>query len=354
LDIKVELTTQPKVKPQWDKLIFGKSFTDHMFMMDYSESEGWHDAKIVPYAPIACDPSIMALHYGQGVFEGLKAYKTDEGKVLIFRPEMNFKRMNVSNERMCIPQIDVNFAVKALYELVKIDSDWVPTAPDTSLYIRPFVFATEVALGVHASDAYKFMIIMSPVCPYYPEGLNPVKILIETEYVRAVRGGIGHTKAIANYAISLAGQRKAKQQGYTQVLWLDGIERKYIEEVGTMNVFFKINGEIITPPLGGTILAGVTRDSSITLMKSWGLKIVERHLTVEEVYNAHAEGKLEEAFGTGTAAAISPIGHLNWNSRDITINGNQTGEVARKLYDQLMGIQYGRVEDKLGWTTEVK
>ncbi len=354
MEIRIERTKNPKQKPDWNKIVFGKTFTDHMFVMDYNHEKGWHDAAIVPYAPLSLDPSCMIFHYGQGVFEGLKAYKSKEGKVLIFRPDMNFKRMNISDERLCIPAIDVDFAIKALYELVKIDSDWIPTASDTSLYIRPFVFATENALGVHASDTYRFMIIMSPVCPYYPEGLNPVKILIETEYVRATKGGIGFTKAIANYAISLKGQYEAKKKGYSQVLWLDAQERKYIEEVGTMNVFFKINGEIITPPLGGTILAGITRDSSIKLMQSWGYKVSERNLSVDDIFKAYKDGTLEEAFGTGTAAAISPIGKLNLNGDEIMLNNNEIGPVSRRLYDELMGIQYGNIPDPFGWTIEVK
>ena len=354
MEIRVEKTKNPKTKPDWGKLEFGKTFTDHMFIMDYDAGKGWHDARIVPYGPIAMDPAAMVLHYGQSVFEGLKAYKTDGGRVLLFRPEDNFRRINVSDERLCIPEIDVDFALKALCELVRLDSDWVPTAPNTSLYLRPFVFASESALGVYAANRYRFMIIMAPSGPYYTEGLNPVKIKIEDKYVRAVRGGTGYTKAIANYAVSLKGQMTAKEEGFSQVLWLDAIERKYVEEVGAMNVFFKIGNEVVTPPLAGTILPGITRDSAIRLMKSWGMKVSERPLSAEEIFAAGAAGKLEEAFGTGTAAAVSPIGKLNWAGKEIILNNNETGPLAKKLYDELLGIQYGRKEDVFGWTMEVK
>jgi branched-chain amino acid aminotransferase len=353
MNIKVELTSSPKTKPDWGKIKFGESFTDHMFVMDYLTGKGWHDARIVPYAPFMIDPAAMILHYGQGAFEGMKAYKGDKGEVYIFRPERNFQRMNVSNERLCMPDVDVDFCVKALTELLKVEEAWVPTAPDTSLYIRPFIFATESAVGVHASKAYRFMIILSPASPYYPEGLNPVKILIEDEYVRAVRGGIGFTKGIANYAVGMKAQEDAKKKGYTQVLWLDGIERKYVEEVGTMNAFFVIGDEVVTPPLAGSILAGITRDSSIAMMKDWGLKVSERPLSVDELLEANKNGTLKEAFGTGTAAVISPIGKLYWKNEELVLNNNETGPIARKLYDELTGMQCGRKEDKFGWIKRV-
>lgn len=346
---------EKKEKPQSDKMAFGKNFTDHMFVMEYEKDKGWHSPKIVPNEPILIDPAAMVFHYGQAVFEGLKAYRTDDNRVLLFRPEKNFNRLNISDERMCIPYIDVDLAVHALKELVKTDSEWVPNAPNTSLYIRPFVIATEAALGVHPSHNFKFMIIMSPVGPYYAvNGLEPVQIFVEDEYVRAVRGGIGFTKSSANYAISLKGQQKAIERGFAQVLWLDGIERKYIEEVGTMNVFFKINGELVTPELSGSILPGVTRDSVITLAKSWGMTVTERKISIDELFEAHEKGLLEEAFGSGTAAVISPVGKFVMGDKEIVINNGKTGEFSQKVYDTLTGIQYGRIKDEFGWTVEVK
>jgi len=263
-------------------------------------------------------------------------------------------RVNVSNERLCIPPIDVDDMVEAIKAVVKMDRDWIPEAEGTSLYIRPFIIATDPYLGVRPSNTYKFMIILCPVGAYYPEGIDPVKIYVENKYVRAVKGGIGFAKTPGNYAASLKAQMEAQAKGYTQVLWLDGVERKYIEEVGTMNVFFKIDGEVITPALEGSILAGITRDSTIDLLKDWGIPITERRLGIEEVYEAHARGKLEEAFGTGTAAVISPIGELNWDNQIISINNGQTGELSQRIYDTITGIQSGELEDKFGWTVEVK
>ncbi|NLY42686.1 MAG: branched-chain amino acid aminotransferase [Clostridiaceae bacterium] len=352
-NIKIEKTQNPKQKPDEENLGFGRYFTDHMFVMDYTEGKGWHDARIIPYANLSMDPACMVFHYGQAVFEGMKAYKTKDGRVLLFRPRKNMERINVSNDRLCIPTIDVDFSVEAIKTLVDVDKDWIPTAEGTSLYIRPFIIATDPFLGVRPSLTYKFIVILSPVGAYYPEGINPVKIYIENEYVRAVKGGVGFTKTGGNYAASLKSQMKAKELGYTQVLWLDGIERKYIEEVGTMNVFFKIDGEIITPSLEGSILAGITRDSCIELLKSWGMKVTERRISIQELYDAHANGKLEEAFGTGTAAVISPIGEFNWEGKVITVNDGKIGEVSQRLYDTITGIQNGVLEDFLGWTEEV-
>jgi len=352
--IRIERTQTPKPKPPVDKLGFGQYFTDHMFTMDYTTDKGWHDPAIVPYAPLVLDPASLIFHYGQAVFEGMKAYRATDGRILLFRPERNFARLNSSDERLCIPHIDEELAIHALNELVKADADWIPTAAGTSLYIRPFVIATEVVLGVRPSGMYKFIIIMSPVGSYYSQGINPVKICIEDEYVRAVRGGIGFTKGAANYAISMKGQAKAEKSGYAQVLWLDGIERKYIEEVGASNVFFKIDGELITPELSGSILPGITRDSVIQLAKSWGIPVVERKISVQELYEAHEKGILEEAFGSGTAAVISPIGELNWQGNKITVGDGGIGELAQRLYDEMTGIQYGRLEDKFGWVRVVK
>ncbi len=355
MQISINKTATPRQKPaDPGKLGFGQIFTDHMFMMDYIEGKGWHNARIVPYGPLTLEPSTMVLHYGQAVFEGLKAYKTGDGRVLLFRPEKNMERINVSNERMCIPPIDVEFGVEAIKALVKVDRDWIPDAEGTSLYIRPFIFATDPYLGVRPSHTYSFIIILSPSGPYYPGGIDPVKIYVESKYVRAVKGGTGFAKTPGNYAASLKAQAEAKELGYIQVLWLDGVERKYIEEVGSMNVFFKINGEVITPSLEGSILPGITRDSVIHLLKSWGVKVTERRISIEELYRAHSEGKLEEAFGTGTAAVISPIGELNWSGNKIVINNNRIGDMSQKLYDTITGIQTGKLEDKFGWTVEVE
>lgn len=352
-NIRIERTNTPKQKPDQNNLIFGHHFTDHMFIMEYEEGKGWYDPAIIPYQPISLDPSTMIFHYGQAIFEGLKAYKSKNDKVLLFRPRKNMERINISNERLCIPPIDVDFAVEAIKTLVDIDRDWIPEAEGTSLYIRPFIIATDPYLGVRPSKTYKFMIILSPVGAYYPEGINPVKIYVEPKYVRAVKGGTGHAKTAGNYASSLKAQVEAQEKGYTQVLWLDGLERKYIEEVGTMNVFFKINGEVVTPSLEGSILDGITRDSTIRLLKDWNIPVVERRITIEELFDAQAKGILEEAFGTGTAAVISPIGELNWDGNIIIVNNGETGELSKRIYDTITGIQSGSLEDEFGWTMEV-
>ena len=355
MDIKVTLSENLKEKPAAGApLGFGQIFTDHMFIMNYDEGQGWHDARIVPYGPLSLDPAAMCLHYGQEVFEGLKAYKTDDDKILLFRPDKNMARLNVSNERLCIPQIDENFAVEAVKKLVEVDKDWIPTDAGTSLYIRPYIFAVDPKLGVHAAQHLLFMIILSPVGAYYPEGLKPVDIYVEDNYVRAVRGGTGFAKTAGNYASSLKAQHEASKEGYAQVLWLDGVERKYIEEVGAMNVFFKIDGEIITPSLDGATLAGVTRMSCIELMRSWGLKVTERELSIDEVMEAARQGKLEEAFGTGTAAVVSPMGKLSYKGEKVIINNSQIGETTQKLYDQLTAIQNGKAVAPQGWVFEVK
>ena len=354
LEIKVTRTTTPKAKPADEtKLGFGKIFTDHMFLMNYDEGQGWHDARIVPYGPIALDPAAMCLHYGQEVFEGMKAYKTATGKIQLFRPEKNFERLNVSNERLCIPQINEADCIEAVKALVEIDKDWIPEEKNTSLYIRPFIFAADAHVGVHPAKHLYFVIILSPVGAYYPKGLDPVDIYVEDKYVRAVKGGMGFTKTGGNYAASLKAQDEAEKKGYTQVLWLDGVERKYIEEVGTMNVFFVIGDEIITPELSGSILSGITRMSVIELLKSKGYKVVERKLSIQEVYEAHANGTLKESFGTGTAAVISPIGTFEWEGKKITVADGGIGTISQMLYDTITGIQNGSVEDTLGWTVGI-
>ncbi len=354
-EITVERTQHPKQKPtDQTKLGFGNYYTDHMFLMNYDEGQGWHDPRIVPYGPIELDPAAMCLHYGQEVFEGLKAYRTADGRILLFRPDRNMARLNSSNDRLCIPLIDEAFAVEAIKKLVSVDQDWIPTAEGTSLYIRPFIFATEPQVGVHPAQELLFVIILSPVGAYYPEGLNPVKIYVEDKYVRAVRGGMGYTKTGGNYAASLKAQDEAEKVGYTQVLWLDGVERKYIEEVGTMNVFFVIGDEIVTPELQGSILPGVTRMSCIELLKSQGYQVSERRLSIDEVAKAADDGQLKEAFGSGTAAVISPIGELKWGDKVMTINNGEIGPISQHLYDTLTGIQWGKLPDPYGWTVEVK
>lgn len=349
MEIKITRTTNPKAKPQ-GKLGFGKVFTDHMFIMNYTEGKGWHDARIEPYHKIELDPSAMVFHYGQEMFEGLKAYMGADGKARLFRPIMNAKRTNATNDRLCIPQIPEEDFVEAVRAVVEVDKDWIPTEDGTSLYIRPFIIATDEFLGVAPSKTYLFMIILSPSGAYYESGLAPVGIWIEDDYVRAVKGGIGYAKTGGNYAASLAAQVKAHDDGYSQVLWLDGIERKYIEEVGAMNIFFKIDGKIVTPMLNGSILPGITRNSVIEVCKKWGYEVEERKISVDELIAAQKEGRLEECFGTGTAAVISPVGKLRYKNDVMTINNNEIGEVSQKLYDTITGIQWGRIEDEFGWT----
>jgi branched-chain amino acid aminotransferase len=354
LQITIETTKNPKPKPDQKNLGFGKFFTDHMFVMDYSGNNGWYDPRIIPYQPLSLDPATSALHYGQEIFEGMKAYPTSSGKILLFRPRKNMERINHSNDRMCIPKIDIDLGVHAIKTLIKLDKDWIPTAEGTALYIRPFVIATDPFLGVRASSTYKFIIILSPVGAYYPQGIKPVNIYVEPEYVRAVRGGTGYAKAAGNYAGSMKAQAMAAQKGYVQVLWLDGIEKKYIEEVGAMNVFFKIKGEVVTPALDGSILPGITRESALFLLNQWKMRASERMISIHELYDAYKRGEVEEAFGTGTAAVISPIGELNWNNNQMTINNRQIGAVAQKLYDTITGIQFGRISDEFGWTDEIQ
>lgn len=352
LDIKVTKTETPKEKPT-GKLGFGKVFTDHMFIMDYTQGRGWHDPRIVPYQNLTLSPASMVFHYGQEMFEGLKAYHGEGGVSYLFRPEMNAMRSNATNDRLCIPQIPVEDYVQAVRELVKVDEAWIPTDPGTSLYIRPFIIATEPFLGVDISKNFLFMIILSPSGAYYESGLAPVGIWIEDDYVRAVKGGMGFAKTGGNYAASLAAQVKAHDDGYSQVLWLDGVHRKYIEEVGAMNIFFKIDGKIITPALNGSILPGITRDSVLTLCRSWGLPVEERLISVEEILEAQKNGKLEEVFGTGTAAVISPVGKLRYKDDVMVIGGGEIGPISQKIYDTVTGIQLGKVEDTFGWRVKV-
>ncbi|MEG1743451.1 MAG: branched-chain amino acid aminotransferase [Clostridia bacterium] len=354
MQISITRTTTPKQKPDFSNLGFGKHFTDHMFVCDYTEGKGWHDARIVPFSEISLSPAAMVFHYGQEMFEGMKAYKTLDSRILLFRPDKNIERMNNTNDRMCIPRVDPEFALQAIKTIVKTDADWIPDKPGTSLYIRPFIIATDPFLGVHASHTYKFIIILSPVGSYYAAGINPVKIAVEEEYVRAVKGGTGFAKVGGNYASSLIGQKKAEENGYAQVLWLDGIEHKYIDEVGAMNVFFVLNDEIVTPALEGNILPGVTRASVIEMLLKKGYKVNERRVSIDEIVEAHKNGSLKEMFGTGTAAVISPVGMLDRRGNKMIINNGNIGSISQMLYDELTSIQWGAKEDSYNWSVEVK
>lgn len=353
-DIKITLAETRKPLPDPDTLVFGKTFTDHMFLMNYDAGQGWHDPRIVPYGPLSLEPSCMVFHYAQELFEGMKAYRTPEGKVQLFRPMENALRFNSSCERMCVPAIDPDFFVDAVKALVKVDQAWVPNKKGTSLYIRPFVFATDPSLGVHASHSYLFVIILCPVGSYYAEGINPVKIYVEDADVRAVRGGTGYTKCGGNYAASLRAGERAEEKGYSQVLWLDGVERKYIEEVGAMNVLFKIDGKVVTPALTGSVLPGITRKSCLELLRDWGVSVEERLISAQELFDAAESGKLEEAWGSGTAAVVSPIGELAMGDKVVTVNGGQIGRLTQRLYDTLTGIQWGTEPDPYGWTVPVE
>jgi branched-chain amino acid aminotransferase len=349
MQVSIRKAAQLKTKPDENKLGFGTIFTDHMFNMDYSVEKGWHNPRIEPYAPLVMEPSTMVLHYGQGVFEGLKAYRNQRGGIQLFRPQENFRRLNASNHKLCIPEIDEAFCLDALKQLLTVEQGWVPSAPGTSLYIRPTIIATDPFLGVRASHTYRYFIILCPVGAYYAEGFNPVKIMVTKDHVRAVRGGVGDTKTLGNYAASLFAGEEAHKAGYTQVLWLDGVQQKYVEEVGAMNIFFVIDDEIITPMLSGSILPGITRDSVLTLGKSWGLRVSERKISIDEVVDAHNAGHLKEIFGSGTAAVISPVGELKYGDTVITIGDGKVGPLAHKFFQAIQDIQYGIIEGPQGW-----
>ncbi len=337
-----------------ENLVFGKTFTTHMFEMDYDIAKGgWVNPTIKEYSKFEISPACMTFHYAQSIFEGLKAYKHENGKIAMFRPEKNIERLNNSCRRMCIPEIDPDFLLNAMKELIKIDQEWIPTKPGYSLYIRPFIFANDAVLGVRPADTYKCFIILSPVGPYYPEGFKPVPILATDEYVRAVRKGVGDCKTSGNYAASLYAQREAKKQGFTQVLWLDGVEQKYIEEVGTMNIFIRFKNEVVTPKLTGSILPGVTRMSVIQVLKDWGYNIVERQVELKEVLEGYKNGELIEMFGSGTAAVISSVGKLKYKDEVLDLGSTEVGELSQKLYNELSGIQNGKVEDKYNWLTYI-
>ncbi len=349
MEIQIKKTDQPKPKPDESKLGFGTHFTDHMFNMDYTSDLGWHNPRIEPYTPFVLDPATMVLHYGQGIFEGLKAYSTDNGDHQLFRPMENFKRLGRSAEQLCMPPIDVDMGMKALRALLRVEQEWVPSEPGTSLYIRPTMIATDPFLGVRSSFTYRFFIILSPVGAYYPEGFNPIKILVTRDHVRAVRGGLGSAKTMANYAASLLAGQRAAEAGYTQVLWLDGVDQKYVEEVGSMNIFFVINDELVTPELSGSILPGITRKSVLQLARQWGLNVAERQISIDQVMEASRAGTLTEVFGSGTAAVISPVSELKYEDDIISIGDGSVGPIAQRLFDAIMDIQYGRAKDELSW-----
>jgi len=353
LELKITKTTQPRMRVPDPDLAFGKVFTDHMLVVDYTEGTGWHDARIEPYGPMSMEPATLVLHYGQAVFDGFKAFRSSTGGVVLFRPKDHIARLNLSSARLCIPPVDEPFVLDALKQLIRLDADWVPRTFGCSLYIRPVVMATEAGLGVRPSKTYRFFTILSPVGAYYREGFQPVRILVADKYVRAVQGGLGAAKTPANYAASLLAGEEAKAAGFTQVLWLDGVERTYVEEVGTMNIFFRLEDTLITPALEGTILGGITRDSVIRLASHWGLRVKERRISMSEVLAAHAGGKLLEVFGSGTAAVISPVSELVFQGKSLTINQGRVGDWTRRLFETLTGIQYGKMEDPFGWTVPI-
>ncbi|MFZ5775132.1 MAG: branched-chain amino acid aminotransferase [Thermodesulfobacteriota bacterium] len=353
MDLRLEKTTANKPKPDESALGFGRYFTDHMLVIRYTEGRGWHDAAIQPYQDFRLDPAAMSLHYGQAIFEGMKAYRGEGGGIYLFRPTANLERMNRSAERLCMPQLPVAEAFEALKQLLQLDQEWIPSAHGATLYIRPTMIATEAALGVRPAKEYLFFVILSPVGAYYPEGFNPVSIYVTDTYVRAVPGGVGAAKAAGNYAASIKAAEEAKKKGFTQVLWLDACERRYVEEVGTMNIFFVIGDEVVTPPLAGSILPGITRDSVLQLIRDWGYPVTERPITIDELLAAGNRGDLKEAFGTGTAAVISPVGSLHYQGKDCLINGGKTGPLSQRLFDEIQDIQYGRKPDPHGWVVRL-
>jgi len=351
--IPVTRTTSPKAKPRDEELGFGRYFTDHMFLMEATADQGWHNPRVVPYGPLTLEPSAAVLHYSQEIFEGLKAYRSPRDTVLLFRPDKNAARLNHSCERMCMPKMEEHLFLSAIKSVVATDRDWVPRAPGTSLYIRPAMIATEPFLGVRPSQSYLFFVILSPVGAYYAEGFNPVKILVEDHYVRAVRGGTGDAKTGGNYAASLAAAEEAHHKGYTQVLWLDGVERKYVEEVGSMNIAFVIDNELVTPSLNGSTLAGITRDTVLQLARDWGIRVAERQISIDEVFTAVKNGRLSEVFGMGTAAVISPVCELAYKEEKLAIGDGTVGPLAQRLFDDISAIQRGLKPDPHGWMVEI-
>ena len=356
MEIKVIKANQERLKPKpvdESSLGFGDITTDHMFSIDYRSENGWENPRVEPYGDLHIDPAAMSIHYGQEIFEGLKAYKGKDNGIYLFRSRDNFERLNRSAKRLCMPEVDIDLVMEGMKKLILLDRDWIPQSEGTSLYIRPTMLATEPHLGVRPAKSYLFFIIIGPVGAYYKEGLNPVKIYVEDFFVRAAIGGTGEAKTAGNYAASLLAAEEAKKKGFTQVLWLDAAERKYVEEVGTMNIFFLIDDELLTAPLNGSILPGVTRDSVIRIVKDWGLKITERSLVIDEVIDAANNGRLKEAFGTGTAAVISPVGQITYKGEDHIVAGGKMGELSRRLYDEIVAIQYGKKPDPYGWVTRI-
>lgn len=356
MEIKVTPATpdQLKEKPKDEsKLGFGDIYADHMLIIDYEKGKGWFNARIEPFGNLHINPAAMALHYGQLIFEGLKAYRGQDGSIYLFRARDNFARFNRSATRLVMPEVDMDLVMDGMKKLILLDKDWVPHSGGTSLYIRPTMLASEPHLGVRPATEYLFFIIIGPVGAYYPEGLNPVRIYVEDRYIRAAVGSTGEAKAAGNYAGSLLAAEEAKEKGFTQVLWLDANERKYVEEVGTMNMFFVIENEVITAPLTGSILPGVTRDSVIQMVKDWGMKVTERSLSIDEVIAAAKDGRLNEAFGTGTAAVISPVGQITYRGEDHVVAGSKMGELSQKLYNEIVAIQYGEKEDPYGWREKI-
>ena len=351
--IRITRSTTTKRKPKDSELTFGTVFTDHMFLMDFHEEKGWYDPRVEPYGPFSLDPATAVLHYAQALFEGLKAFRGADGRIRLFRPQKHAERLNVTARRLCIPTIEPELILRSWTTLVDVDRDWVPSSVGTSLYIRPTIIASEPFLGVRPAKRYVYYVILSPVGAYYPEGINPVKIKVIDDYVRACPGGLGEAKTGGNYAASLLAAEEAKHEGFTQVLWLDGVHRKYLEEVGTMNLMLRIGDEVITPPLAGTILAGVTRDSALTLLRDWGVRVSERAVSIDEVAAAARAGTLQEVWGTGTAAVISPVGELAYRGERIVIHDGKIGELTKRLYDAIVGVQYATAPDTHGWTVEV-
>ncbi|MDO3378553.1 branched-chain amino acid aminotransferase [Geoalkalibacter halelectricus] len=354
MELSILPLTQPKPRPRDENaLAFGKTFSDRMFVMEYAAQRGWHSARIEPYGPFSLDPAAAVLHYAQEIFEGLKAFRRQDNSIALFRPADNVKRFNRSAERMCMPQVDEAFFLHAIKELVRLEADWVPRSEGTSLYIRPTMIATDPYLGVRPSDTYLCYVILSPVAAYYKGGFSPVKIWISDEFVRSAPGGTGEAKTGGNYAASLRASMEAAKLGFDQVLWLDAVERKYVEEVGSMNICFVLDGKVITSPLKGTILDGITRRSVLTLIRDLGIEVEERALSVDEIIQGAESGRLEEAFGTGTAAVVSPVGQFTYRDRTLTIGDNQVGKLTLKLYETLTGIQYGRLPDPHGWVEKI-
>lgn len=353
LQIDIRPATNRRRLPTEGDLGFGRVFTDHMFVMDYEPARGWHDARIVPYGPLSLDPSTNVFHYGQAMFEGLKAFRGKDGKVRLFRPKNHCLRMQAGAPRLCMPTPEPEAMQEAIESLVAIDESWVPSAPSTSLYIRPTLIGVDPVLGVRASQRYMFFVILSPVGAYYADGWKPLRIWIEESYVRAAKGGLGSVKAAANYASSLRAAEDARRRGYAQVLWLDASEHKAFEEVGTMNLFVRIGDEVITAPLEGTILSGITRDCVLTLLREWGVKVSERKITIDEVRAAHKAGTLKEVFGSGTAAVISPVGELGFREERLLINNGEIGDISKKLFQAITDIQYAVAPDTHGWLKEI-